>query len=73
MNVGQLIQLKNTKGENCGQAKIKKVLVSTYHVLYNTQRFSIKEDSCYINTHGQLITNKENLKALKNTQINIRF
>ena len=71
-NTGCLIQLKDVEGGNCGQAKIKKVLVSTYHVQFNTERFSIKELDLYINIHGQLTTAKTNLKPLKNRQITIR-
>jgi len=61
-NVGSLIQIVDENDKNIGQAKIKKILKTIYHVVYKSKDYKIDRKNLSLNIHGQVQTEIKNLK-----------
>jgi len=59
---GSLIQIVDENDKNIGQAEIKKVLKTIYHVKYKSNLYKIDRKDLVLNIHGQIQTELKNLK-----------
>lgn len=59
---GSLIQIVDENDKNIGQAEIKKVLKTMYHVKYRRKLYKINRKDLSINIHGQIQSELKNLK-----------
>jgi len=57
-----LIQIVDEDDKNIGQAKIKKVLKTSYQVTYKTKPYKVNKTDLSLNNHGQIQTELKNLK-----------
>lgn len=64
LNVKCLIQIRKDNA-NFGQAMIKKILKTLYHVYYNGSNYSIKKSVLKYNIHGQVCADIQDIKQIK--------
>jgi len=60
-NVDSLIQIVDENDGNIGQAKIKKMLKSSYQVNYKGKDYKVNKKDLSLNIHGQIQTELKNL------------
>ncbi len=61
-NINSLIQIVDDNDKNIGYAKINKALKNQYNVFYKGNSYKIDKKDLVINIHGQIQTEKINLK-----------
>jgi hypothetical protein len=64
LNLKCLIQIRDNEG-NAGQGRIKKLLKTMYHIVYNCDNYSVKKSDLVYNIHGQVCLKIEKLNKIK--------
>lgn len=61
-NIGSDIQIVDSNDKNIGTAIFKKMLKTTYTVLYKSKEYKVNKKDLSMNIHGQVQTELKNLK-----------